>query len=51
LVNLFTISNALNFTAQALEIKKIKRAFGARMAIVDSNGLGVGLVDELIING
>jgi ribonucleoside-diphosphate reductase alpha chain len=48
LVNLFTISNALNFTAQALEIKKIKRAFGARMAIVDSNGLGVGLVDELM---
>jgi len=48
LVNLFNISNALNFTAQAIEIKKIKRDFNARIAIVDSNGLGIGLVDELM---
>lgn len=48
LVNLFNISNALNFTAQAVEIKKIKKAFNAKMAICDSNGLGIGLVDELM---
>jgi hypothetical protein len=48
LVNLFTLSNILNFTAQAVEIKKIKRRFHARMVIVDSNGLGIGLVDELM---
>ena len=48
LVNLYTISNLLNFTAQAIEIKKIKRAFHAKMAICDSNGLGIGLIDELM---
>lgn len=48
LVNLFNISNSLNFTAQAVEIKKIKRAFNAKIAISDSNGLGIGLIDELM---
>jgi ribonucleoside-diphosphate reductase alpha chain len=48
LVNLIHISNALNFTAQAVEIKKIKRDFNARIVIVDTNGLGVGLGDELM---
>lgn len=48
LVNLYNISNALNFTAQAVEIKRIKNAFKARVAICDSNGLGIGLVDELM---
>jgi hypothetical protein len=48
LVNIFNISNALNFTAQAVEIKKIKRLFNAKIAICDSNGLGIGLVDELM---
>jgi ribonucleoside-diphosphate reductase alpha chain len=48
LVNIYTISNALNFTAQALEIKRIKKNFSARMVCVDSNGLGAGLIDELM---
>ena len=48
LVNLYTISNALNFTAQAVEIKKIKIAFEAKAAIIDKNGLGIGLCDELL---
>lgn len=48
LVNLFNISNALNFTTQAAEIKKIKINFNAKIAICDSNGLGVGLIDELM---
>lgn len=46
--NIFTISNALSFNAQAIEVKKIKNAFKAKIAIVDSNGLGAGLVDELM---
>lgn len=46
--NIFTLSNLLNFTAQSIEIKKIKRAFNAKTAICDSNGLGIGLVDELM---
>lgn len=48
LVNILTLSNLLNFTAQAIEIKKIKRAYSAKIAIVDSNGLGIGLIDELM---
>jgi hypothetical protein len=48
LVNMFTISNSLNFTAQAVEVKKIKRDYEAKMSICDSNGLGVGLIDELM---
>jgi ribonucleoside-diphosphate reductase alpha chain len=48
LVNLYTIPNDLSFTAQAVEIKKIKRTFNAKVVICDSNGLGVGLVDALM---
>ena len=46
--NIFTISNALSFNAQAIEVKKIKNIFNAKAVIVDSNGLGAGLVDELM---
>ncbi|MBU5332091.1 hypothetical protein KQI61_07755 [Anaerocolumna aminovalerica] len=48
LVNTINISNTMNFTAQACEVKKLKRDFYARMVIVDGNGLGAGLVDELL---
>lgn len=48
IVNIIDISNSLNFTSQAVEVKRIKKAFHAKMTIVDSNGLGIGLVDELM---
>jgi hypothetical protein len=48
IVNLMNISNALNFSAQACIIKKIKRRYNAKVVIVDGNGLGSGLVDELL---
>jgi hypothetical protein len=48
LINLYTISNSLDFSAQAVEIKKIKRAFDAKACILDCNGLGVGLMDFLL---
>lgn len=48
LVNLFTISNTMNFTAQAVEIKKVKKAFDAKIVVIDTNGLGIGLCDELL---
>lgn len=48
LVNLFNISNTLNFTEQAIFVKRIKRNYNAKMVIVDGNGLGAGLVDELL---
>ena len=48
LINIINISNALNFTDQAREVKKAKLQYNARMAVVDTNGLGVGLCDELM---
>lgn len=48
LVNLITLTGTLNFTTQAIRIKRIKRDFNARVVVVDTNGLGVGLVDELL---
>lgn len=48
LVNIYEISNTSDFTVQAAEIKKIKRLFNARIVCVDTNGLGIGLHDELI---
>ena len=46
-INLINISNALNFTQQAIEIKRIKKQYHAKFCALDRNGLGVGLCDEL----
>lgn len=48
LVNIINISNALSFTAQAIEIKKIQKRYRAKAVCLDTNGLGVGLCDELM---
>jgi ribonucleoside-diphosphate reductase alpha chain len=48
LVNLFTIAGTLNFSGQAVEVKKIKNTFNASVVVVDTNGLGIGLCDELL---
>lgn len=40
LVNMFTISNVLNFTQQALRVKQIRKDFNAKVVCVDTNGLG-----------
>lgn len=48
LVNLFLISNALTFEAQAVEVKKIKKAYKAKCVVIDGNGLGSGLTDALL---
>ena len=47
-VNVLGVSNKMNFTEQACLIKKYKRAYRAKMVIVDGNGLGTGLLDELL---
>ncbi len=47
-VNAVNISNTKNFTAQAIEVKRLRKAYSALMVIVDGNGLGSGLVDELL---
>jgi hypothetical protein len=48
LVNLINLPNGLNFTAQAIEVKKIKKLYGAKAVVVDINGVGSGLCDELL---
>lgn len=47
-VNAVNISNTKNFTAQAIEVKRLKKAYSAKMVVVDGNGLGSGLVDQLL---
>lgn len=48
IVNIIGISNIFNFTTQAALVKKIANQFRAKMVIVDGNGLGSGLIDELL---
>ena len=47
-VNAINISNTMNFTNQAIEIKRIKKRYNAQMVIIDGNGLGAGLTDQLL---
>lgn len=46
--NIMTVSNVLNFSAQACLVKKTKNKFLAKAVIADGNGLGAGLIDELL---
>lgn len=48
LVNLVNLPNGMNFTGQAIIVKRLKNIFKANKVIIDGNGLGVGLVDELL---
>ncbi|MDD4780952.1 MAG: hypothetical protein PHT02_10205 [Tissierellia bacterium] len=47
LVNLVYVPTFLNFTAQAIILKRIKYIYSAKMATVDLNGLGKGIWEEL----
>lgn len=48
LINLINLPNGMNFTGQAIVIKRLKSLFSAKKVIIDGNGLGVGLIDELL---
>ncbi len=48
LVNIINLPNGLNFTGQAIEFKRIRKIYKAKIAICDENGLGKGLLDELL---
>jgi ribonucleoside-diphosphate reductase alpha chain len=48
LVLIKNLEAGLNFQGQAVELKRVKKAFNAKMVIVDGNGLGSGLVDECL---
>jgi len=48
LVNIINLPNGLNFTAQSIELKKIAKLYNSKMNIIDENGLGKGILDELL---
>ena len=51
LVNLIVLGRTPQtkpFTIQAIDLKKIILAFNPREVVIDTNGLGVGLADEMI---
>lgn len=48
IVNIINIPNIMNFTAQACIIKQIKQRYNAKGVVVDGNGLGAGLIDQLL---
>ena len=50
IVNLFGVTNKMNFKNQACLIKKLKKNYRAKMVIVDGNGIGSGLVDQLLLD-
>ena len=49
LVNIINIPSILNFKVQAQEVMRIRNNYHARMVIVDGNGLGKGLIDQLVL--
>ena len=48
LVNIVHMANTLSFSTQAVMVKRIRKRYHARKVVVDGNGLGSGLVDELM---
>ncbi|MEG2250102.1 MAG: hypothetical protein RSD09_00835 [Bacilli bacterium] len=48
LVNLINLPNGMNFTGQAIAVKRLKELFNVRIISIDINGLGIGLLDELM---
>lgn len=48
IVNIIKIPNIMNFTAQAIKVKQIQKQYNAKMVICDGNGLGAGLIDQLL---
>ncbi|MBM7598101.1 ribonucleoside-diphosphate reductase alpha chain [Virgibacillus halotolerans] len=48
LVNIINLPNGLNFESQAIELKKIKKVFNASKVVIDGNGLGTAIIDEVL---
>jgi len=46
--NIFVPPNGTNFHDQAMYIKRLDKAYGAYLAVIDSNGIGQGVVEELM---
>ncbi|WGU92057.1 hypothetical protein QJQ58_15705 [Paenibacillus dendritiformis] len=48
LVNIINLPNGLDFTAQTVELKRIKNLYDAKFVVVDANNIGQGIVDEAL---
>lgn len=48
LVNMFHIPNYISYTKQAIRVKKLAERYNPKMVVCDGNGLGSGLIDELL---
>lgn len=48
LVNLINLPNGLRFDEQTLELKRIRKAFNAKVVVIDGNGLGSAIIDEAL---
>lgn len=47
-VNIINYPSTVNFQTLAISLMKLKALYNAKAVVVDANGLGVGLVDELL---
>lgn len=47
LVNMYLVSNKMDVNGQACIVKRVQKTYNAKMVVVDANGLGRGLIDEL----
>jgi ribonucleoside-diphosphate reductase alpha chain len=47
LVYMLTLPGTMSYTNQAITVKKVKYRFNPNAVVIDNNGLGVGLSDEL----
>lgn len=45
---IYSISGKLNYTAQSINVKRVKNKYNAEIIVVDNNGLGRGLTQELL---
>lgn len=48
IVNIITPPNGLTFREQTIILKKLQRQYKAKVAVVDINGLGKGIMDECL---
>lgn len=46
--NIFNVSNTLNYTNQAVIVKRTKKKYNAKIVVADGNGVGAGLIDKLL---
>ncbi|QSF43280.1 hypothetical protein [Paenibacillus tianjinensis] len=50
LVNLINFKNGMNFRQQGIEVKRIRNQYNASVVVLDTNGVGTGLRDELLLD-